>query len=95
MLASFGSRLALLLLGGMELWATAIFGILLALWLGRIVSMLRSAPPRVVPAVLAGLSAIALLDAFYLAMLGWAVLSLLCVACFAMTAYAHRSISGT
>ena len=86
---------ALLLLGGMELWATAIFGILLALWLGRIVSMLRSTPPHVIPAVLAGLSGIALLDAFYLAMLGWSVLSLLCVACFAMTAYAHRSISGT
>ena len=86
---------ALFLLGGVELWATAVFGIVLALWLGRIVSLLRSTPPRVIPAVLAGLSGIALLDAFYLAMLGWAVLSLLCVACFALTALAHRSIAGT
>ena len=85
----------LLLLGSVEPWATAIFGIGLAIWLGRIVTLLMTEPPRVVPAVLVGLSAIALLDAFYLAMLGGAVLSLLCVACFAMTALAHRSIAGT
>ena len=85
----------LLLLGSVEPWATAIFGIVLAIWLGRIVTLLMTEPPRVVPAVLVGLSAIALLDAFYLAMLGGAVLSLLCVACFAMTALAHRSIAGT
>ena len=74
---------------------TAIFGIMLALWLGRMTGMLRDTPPRVVPAVLAGLSAIALLDAFYLAILGAWILSLLAVACFAITTLSHRSISGT
>ncbi|MCH2148267.1 MAG: hypothetical protein MK095_02410 [Phycisphaerales bacterium] len=73
----------------------AVFGIMLALWLGRITGMLRDTPPRVIPAVLAGLSAIALLDAFYLAILGGWILSLLAVACFALTTLAHRSISGT
>ena len=58
----------LLLLGSVEPWATGIFGIVLAIWLGRIVTLLMTEPPRVVPAVLVG-SAIALLDAFYLAML--------------------------
>ena len=75
--------------------ATAICGIMLALWLGRIGGMLRETPPRVIPAVLTGLSAIALLDAFYLAILGGWILSLLAVACFALTTLAHRSISGT
>jgi len=86
---------ALLAYGAAELWAVVIFGVLLALWLGRINRLLLNSPPNVLKAVLVGLSGIALLDAFYLAMLGWAVLAFLATACFALTAMAHRSISGT
>jgi hypothetical protein len=86
---------ALLLYDHSAIVAVSIFGFILALWLGRITGMLLETPPRVIPAVLAGLSAIALLDAFYLAILGGWILSLLAVACFALTTLAHRSISGT
>ena len=85
----------LLLYDGSALLPVSIFGVILALGLGRITGMLLKTPPRVIPAVLAGLSAIALLDAFYLAILGGWILSLLAVACFALTTLAHRSISGT
>ena len=81
--------------GATELWAVVLFGVILALWLGRMNRLLLNSPPNVLNAVLAGLSGIALLDAFYLAMLGWAVLAFLATACFALTAMAHRSISGT
>ncbi|MBM44465.1 MAG: hypothetical protein CMJ36_05585 [Phycisphaerae bacterium] len=86
---------ALLAVGAVEPWAVILFGVILALWLGRMNRLLLESPPRVVNAVLAGLSGIALLDAFYLAMLGWAVLAFLALACFALTSLAHRSISGT
>ncbi len=86
---------ALLAYGAAELWAVVLFGVLLALWLGRMNRLLLNSPPNVFKAVLVGLSGIALLDAFYLAMLGWAVLAFLATACFALTAIAHRSISGT
>lgn len=75
--------------------AFLITGILLGLRVGRSFELLTARPPRVMGSVLGLLSGMALLDAFFLAMLGWVVLALLAVACFAIIALLHQSISGT
>lgn len=95
--------LAVLLLSDMYLekadplqWTMIAVTILfLSCWLARIGQMLHRSPPRVVPAVLASLSGIALLDASYLAILDEPVLALLAISCFALVALMHKSISGT
>jgi hypothetical protein len=45
--------------------------------------------------VLGLLAGMALLDAMFLAMLGWVSLALLAIACFALVGLLHQSISGT
>ncbi|HBZ96640.1 MAG TPA: hypothetical protein DEO57_02210 [Phycisphaerales bacterium] len=58
-------------------------------------NLLALDPPRVRSSVMGLLAGIALLDAFFLAMIGWVVLALLAVACFAMVSLLQQSISGT
>ncbi len=75
--------------------AFLITGILLGLRVGRSFELLAAKPPRVMGSVLGLLAGMALLDAFFLAMLGWVVLALLALACFAIISLLHQSISGT
>jgi len=82
--------------GGVLPWlAFLVTGIALALWTARSFDLLNRQPPRVMGSVLGLLAGMALLDAFFLAMLGWVTLALLAIACFAIVSLLHQSISGT
>ncbi len=75
--------------------AFLVTGILLGIWIARSLTLLTRTPPRVMGSVLGLLAGMALLDAFFLAMLGWVALALLAFACFAIVSLLHQSISGT
>ncbi|MAB83132.1 MAG: hypothetical protein CMJ24_06815 [Phycisphaerae bacterium] len=70
-------------------------GILFGLWTARNLLKLDTRPPQVMGSVLGLLAGMALLDAMFLAMLGWVSLALLAIACFALVGLLHQSISGT
>lgn len=64
-------------------------------WLIRSAHFIRQSPPKVVPAVLGWLAGISLLDAFFLTFTPFPWLSLVALACFAVTVWGHRRIAGT
>lgn len=80
--------------GGDLRWALGT-GLLLLLWLIRSARFIWQSPPRVVPAVLGWLAGISLLDAFFLTLTPFPWLSLIALACFAVTVWGHRRIAGT
>ncbi|MBL7648498.1 MAG: UbiA family prenyltransferase [Candidatus Hydrogenedentes bacterium] len=69
--------------------------LILNLWLIRSARFIWQSPPRVVPAVLGWLAGISLLDAFFLTLTPFPWLSLVALACFAVTVWGHRRIAGT
>jgi 4-hydroxybenzoate polyprenyltransferase len=69
--------------------------LVLALWLIRSARFIWQSPPKVVPAVLGWLAGISLLDAFFLTFTPFPWLSLIALACFAVTVWGHRRIAGT
>lgn len=69
--------------------------LVLALWLIRSARFVWQSPPKVVPAVLGWLAGISLLDAFFLTFTPFPWLSLVALACFAVTVWGHRRIAGT
>ena len=75
--------------------AFLITAVMLGLRIRRSLDLLALEPPRVTGSVLGLLAGMALLDAFFLAMIGWVVLALLAIACFAIVSLMHQSISGT
>lgn len=64
-------------------------------WLIRSARFIWQSPPKVVPAVLGWLAGISLLDAFFLTFTPFPWLSLVAIACFAVTVWGHRRIAGT
>jgi len=69
--------------------------LILALLLIRSARFIWQSPPKVVPAVLGWLAGISLLDAFFLTFTPFPWLSLVALACFAVTVWGHRRIAGT
>lgn len=69
--------------------------LILVLWLVRSARFIWQSPPRVVPAVLGWLAGISLLDAFFLTFTPFPWLSLVALACFAVTVWGHRRIAGS
>jgi hypothetical protein len=74
---------------------TAPAAVILALWLIRSARLVWQSPPKVIPAVLGWLAGISLLDAFFLTFTPFPWLSLIALACFAVTVWGHRRIAGT
>ncbi len=77
-------------------WMPALVAaVLMLVWLGRSARCALVRPPRTRAAVMGWLSGLCLIDAFYLGLLEQRYAAALAVACFALTAWAHRRISGT
>jgi heme O synthase-like polyprenyltransferase len=76
------------------IWILASGG-LLVFWLSRAAIHAMANPPRTIQAILFWLSGICLLDAFYLCVLGQPGAAGVAVACWGLTAWGHRRISGT
>lgn len=77
------------------IWVVALVVVLL-LWLTHASRHAQAAhPPRTPQAVMAWISGICLIDAYYLALLDQPHAALLAAACFIVTALAHRRIAGT
>ena len=74
---------------------TALTALVLAAWLATAARRLFNHPPQTRQAVMAYLAGICLVDAYFLALLDRSALSLIAIACFIMTASAHRRIPGT
>ena len=81
-------------LGALDVWAIPAM-LIMILWLARGTSHLRATPSRGVPAILTWLSGMALMDAFFLVLLGYSSVALLACGCFLMTVLAHKRILGT
>lgn len=75
-------------------WSVPIL-IILTVWLIRSARFVWQSPPKVVPAVLGWLAGISLLDAYFLTFTPFPWLSLVALACFAVTVWGHRRIAGT
>lgn len=74
---------------------TLLAALIFAVWLVRSARFIWQSPPKVVPAVLGWLAGISLLDAFFLTFTPFPWLSLIALACFAVTVWGHRRIAGT
>lgn len=70
-------------------------GIVVLIWLIRSAYFIWSTPPKVVPAILGWLAGIALIDAYFLALLDRTDLAFIAVFCFIATTLGHRRILGT
>ena len=67
----------------------------LVVWQARAAGAALATPPQTKRAVLRWISGFCLLDVFFLNVLGWPGLSLVALACFAVTVLLHRRIAGT
>jgi 4-hydroxybenzoate polyprenyltransferase len=67
----------------------------LSLWLARPIRLVFARPPKTLQAVLAWLSGICIVDAYFLALLDAPLLAAMAVACFLLTEWGHRKILGT
>lgn len=76
------------------LWPGGV-GMIMTLWLTRGIGFVNRRPPKVIAAILTWLSGMALVDAYFLALLGHPMLSLLAAGCAVLTAMGHRRILGT
>jgi 4-hydroxybenzoate polyprenyltransferase len=76
------------------LWPGGV-GMIMTLWLTRGIRFVNARPPRVIAAVLTWLSGMALVDAYFLALLGHPTLSLIAAGCAVLTSMGHRRIMGT
>lgn len=76
------------------LWPGGV-GMIMTLWLTRAVGFVNRKPPRTIAAVLTWLSGMALVDAYFLALLGHPMLSLIAAGCAVLTTLGHRRIKGT
>ncbi len=75
-------------------WPVAVGALMLA-WLVGSMRFIRAAPPRISQAVMAWIAAIALIDAFILALLGEHGLVIVAVGAYFLTIAGHRSIAGS
>jgi 4-hydroxybenzoate polyprenyltransferase len=86
--------IALLLIPMMNVSLTVLVGVLLLLqFLWIVANLLR--PGSVVPAVLASIAGISLLDALLLGMLDAPIMSMVAVCCFGVVTIVHRPLPGT
>jgi len=74
---------------------TLVAGLGVTVWLGWATGFVFARPARTRQAVMACLSGICLVDAYFLTLLDRSTLSLAAVVCFVITAAAHRRIAGT
>jgi 4-hydroxybenzoate polyprenyltransferase len=75
--------------------APIVFGLFLLLWLGWAARAVLRTPADPKAAIQRWISGMCLVDAFFLTLLQQPVAALLALACFALTVYSHRRISGT
>lgn len=78
-----------------EFAAAGAAGLLLLLWLGRAARAVLVTPPNTKSAIQLWISGMCLIDAFFLALLQQPLAALVALACFGLTVYSHRHISGT
>ncbi len=73
----------------------AIAGLIIAMWMTPPIGHVTAKPPQTIKAVLAWLSGICLVDAYFLTLLNALPLALIACGCFVLTAWGHRKILGT
>ena len=73
---------------------SVVVGLIMAAWLGRAAGHLFFTPPRVKPFVMAGVSGISLVDAYFLCLLDHSALSIGAIGCFIVAVWSQRYVSG-